>query len=348
MFIAALAVLALGSVVFSAAHLYSRLHALRAAESGMLYFFLIVVLGFSFQGSIAGTAFAQSASPPVVGASAPPTNPGQGTYPKHVQELVDYLECLRKAKCSFSLTGEETAQQLGYSRLFASAYDEMILRIKAYESNTGRASTDDVIAQFEAIVREEQAIEKLLSRNERHAVAIAYLRALQNGDVAFPPPLDLAPVPSILLVQVMASYPDVRLDIYDQVFATIYRKTRELSAIRVKNTGEIRTHELIAEFRRLILASAETPESSTPTVCDKDAAIGALEAVTRSCPRLRLSETAKATLLDQRADGVCRRKAESDVAMQLNLMQNSKITNVCRFLEEQVRARRIVTLSIVR
>lgn len=262
MFIAALAVLALGSVVFSAARLYSRLHALRAAEIGMLYFFLIVVLGFSLPGSIAGVAFAQSASPPAVGASAPPTNPSQGTYPKHVQELVDYLECLRKAKCSFSLTGEETAQQLGYSRLFASAYEEMVFRIKARHREQKQVTPQDMVAEFETIVREEQTIDQLLERRERHSAAISYLRAMQNGDVAFPDPQPNAPVPQVLLSELMSINPEADLDINDTVFESIYIGTLEFAEARIRKSGELSVHELIKEFRRLILQSTATLEKT--------------------------------------------------------------------------------------
>lgn len=151
-----------------------------------------------------------------------PSGLDEAAFSKPVQELMKYVQCLRKGQCSFNLriTGEEAAKQFGYSRLFASAYEEMILQEKARERKQERPHLNDIVARFELIVQEEQTIDQLLARNERHAVATAYLRALQNGDVVFPGPQALAPAPSVLLVQLRSAYPDIKLNIDDPIFAS--------------------------------------------------------------------------------------------------------------------------------
>jgi len=185
----------------------------------------------------------------------------QSEFSKPVRELTEYVQCLKGQvkgrRCIFkpNIPGEAVAKQLGYTRLFASAYDEMNLRVKTRQQAQQGARPSDVIAGFDDIVREEQAIDRLMARKERHAAAIAYLRALQNGDVVFPGPQPLAPVPAVLLVQLMSAYPDVELDINDPIFATVYRQTRDFAAARVNETGEVWAQEIIAEFRRLTLKS---------------------------------------------------------------------------------------------
>jgi hypothetical protein len=188
-----------------------------------------------------------------------PSGLGLDAFSKPVQELMKYVQCLGKNQCSFSagITGEEAARQFGYSRLFASAYEEMILQVKSKEGKEQGIRLGDVIRGFEQIVQQEQAIDQMLMRNERHAAAIAYLRALQNGDVVFPGPQPLAPVPQVLLSQLMTAYPNIKLDANDPVFASTYRQTRDFAALRMKVADEVWAQEIIAEFRYLIIHPGE-------------------------------------------------------------------------------------------
>lgn len=195
---------------------------------------------------------------------APKPGADRAVFSKPVQELMDYVQCLKgqmpKLGCRFSadITGEEAAKQFGYSRLFASVYEEMSWRVKVEEKkkNLGNAGRSGVVAGFEDIVHEEQAIDQLMARNERYGATVAYLRALENGDVVFPGPQPLAPIPAVLLVQLMSAYPDVKFDINDPVFAEVYRRTRDFAAARVRESGEVWAEEIIAEFRRLTVKSA--------------------------------------------------------------------------------------------
>jgi len=187
--------------------------------------------------------------------------PGPGPKLKPVQELMAYVECLKgqvDRSCSFraDLSGEAAARQLGYSRLFASAYEEMAWRAKMGEKGQESFNRSDLISGFDRIVHEEQVIDRLMANQKRYAATVAYLRALQNGDVIFPGPQPLAPVPAVLLIQLASAYPDVNLDINDPLFAMVYRRTRDFAAARMRESGRVWAQEIIAEYRRLTLKSA--------------------------------------------------------------------------------------------
>jgi len=277
-------------------------------------------------------------------------------FSKPVQELTEYVQCLKgqlpNRGCGFraDITGEEAAKQLGYSRLFASAYEEMILRVKAGEKAQAPVGRDDVIAGFDNIVGEEQAIDQLMAHKERYTAAIAYLRALQNGDAAFPAPQVLAPTPPVLLVQLMSAYPDVALDINDPVFAVIYRRTRDFAAARVSDTGEVLAQEIIAEFRRLILQSATSRTTDlVPTSCERASTIGALAAITSSCPRLHLARaimTASDQLAQVKSERECKEQGRTELATKLNAMSAGDMATTCDVIERNIRAGDISTLEI--
>ncbi len=176
-----------------------------------------------------------------------------------VHELVEYLDAVRTRPMMFNANraGEDTAKRLGYSRLFASAYEEALLRAKDPRAqSSGTISRDDFARNFEAVVQEEQVIDTLMRRRERHAAGIAYLRGMQNGDLVFPIPQQTAPVPQALLARLATVYPEAAFDINDAVFAAIYRESRAFAAARAQRAGGISPYEVIGEFRRLIVESA--------------------------------------------------------------------------------------------
>jgi hypothetical protein len=188
-----------------------------------------------------------------------PALPGSSLgYSQPVQQLMRYIVDLRHGKVAFDggISGEQAAEQLGYSRLFASDYQEVSLRAKASERAQRPFGLADVITAFEDIVREEQAIDKLLVGGGRYATAIAYLRALQNGDVSFPAPQPMAPTPPVLLSELTAAYPKLHIDVRDPTFAQVYRGTRVVAAALLQQKGKIYAQEVIAEFRREIARSA--------------------------------------------------------------------------------------------
>lgn len=258
----------------------------------------------------------------------------RSAFSKPVQELMQYVDDLKAGRVAFKLgiSGEDAAKQLGFSRLFASAYEEMIIRAKARETKQ-RTRPNVIIAGFEAIVGEEQKIDQLLAQKERHAAAIAYLRALQNGDVLFPGPQALAPAPPVLLIQLISAYPDIDIDIDDPLFAAVYRETREFAAERLTNAGAVFAHEIIAEIRRLIVNSAtRQATNSPPTMCEKGEAVGKLTTLARACPRLRLSGAAVKLSKEvaQQQSGVdCQNKAATNLKARLDAMSASEIVETC-------------------
>ena len=179
-----------------------------------------------------------------------------------IQELMRYLDGLKKGRFAFNvaMSGEDAAKELKFTRLFASAYEEMLLRVKSQRAAAGAVSIGDVISTFEGIVREEQQVDRLmLATDQAHTASIAYLRALQNGDVAFPGPSDLAPIAAVLLVQLVEAYPNTTFDVTDAKFAEVYRRTREFADQRMADATEVQSAEIISEFRRRIVASATGP-----------------------------------------------------------------------------------------
>ena len=256
-------------------------------------------------------------------------------FSKPVQELMEYVQCLAKNGCDFKpkITGEEAAKQFGYSRLFASTYDEVVIRAKTRQRNQEVPRGGDVIADFESIVLEEQLIDRLLGRKERHAAAIAYLRALQNGDAIFPGPQATAPIPNVLLAQLASVYPDVNLDIDDSVFAVAYREVREFAMDRMISAGEVSAHEIIAELRRLIIKSATSKITNTvPSICEKGEVVGVLVALSRMCPRLRLSQPAiklSEEVAQQKLGIECQTKAATNLQSRLEAMSSSDLTGIC-------------------
>jgi hypothetical protein len=254
-------------------------------------------------------------------------------FSKPVQELMKYVQCLRKGQCAFDpgVTGEEVAKQFGYSRLFASAYEEVVLQAKARQAKKERTRFGGLVSGFELIVQEEQTIDQTLARKERHAAAIAYLRALQNGDVLFPGPQALAPAPPMLLAQLVSAYPDIDLD--DPLFAIVYRQTREYAAERLQSDGEVFAHQIIGDFRRLIVKSATSQPTNAPlTMCEKGEALGKLTVLTKTCPRLRLSQSAAklAEEVSQQPAGVdCQSKAAGNIKARLDALSANEVADVC-------------------
>jgi hypothetical protein len=265
-------------------------------------------------------------------------------YSKGVQELMQYADDLRHERVAFAtkFTGEEAAKQLGYSRLFASAYEEVILRVKTIEQSKKSAQLSDVIVGFDNIVHEEQTIDQLMVRKERHAAAIAYLRALQNGDVVFPGPQALAPTPPVVLAQLLAAYPDIQFDVDDPTFTAIYRQAREFAMRRYTSAGEIFAAEIIGELRRLIIQSAMSEADSTlPTICEKGVSVGELTALIAICPQLQLSRTVieLSQEVAQQPMGVdCRNKAASNLRQKLQGISDTENAEMCRRAALRVQA----------
>ena len=93
-----------------------------------------------------------------------PAAPGPGAFTpparklKPVEELTEYVQCLKETRCQPATTGENAAQELGYSRLFASVYEEVRQRFKTLRRHRTQAGSDDLVADFAAIGLEKRAI----------------------------------------------------------------------------------------------------------------------------------------------------------------------------------------------
>lgn len=280
-----------------------------------------------------------------------PSGYNKNEFSKPVQELMEYVECFRKDRCAFKATvpGEEAAKQFGYSRLFVNAYDEVSLKAKSRTQNYSGLNRNDVLSDFESIVAEEQAIDRLLKQKDWHAASIAYLRALQNGDVTFPAPETLAPVPQILMIQLMSAYPAVKFDINDATFAEIYRKTRQFATVRVKNSGELWAQEIIAEWRKLIVQSTESPARGTVTLCDRANAIGVLVAIQGTCSHLRFSKPISVALDELSSDQTlrtCKEEAAGKAYAALRAKSVNEITTICNQVNGRIRAGEMSALEL--
>jgi hypothetical protein len=282
-------------------------------------------------------------------------NPPQDSKPAQkldpIQELTEYVQCLKQARCRPLLdqTGEEAARNLGYSRLFAGAYDEALQRYRVRQREKEQANFADFTADFEAIAKEEQTIEQLLAARERHAAAIAYLRAMQNGDVAFPAPQTLAPIPPLALLQLMTIYEGTVFDLDDPVFAAIYRETRNWTVSRIKSAADLSAAEVIGVFRGLVIQSAVGPD--TPNACDKGAAIGAATVVAEFCPKLVVGQQATSTSDAVKPDGSgmeCKLKSAADTRSKLSALPAAEINNLCEQLAQQVQSGKIPALNVAR
>ena len=188
-------------------------------------------------------------APPLPGIAADTSK----NYTRPVQELVRYATTLSAQTTAFdpAITGEEAARRLGHTRLFAAAYEELRLAVR----RNGPVSLLPALAK---LIEEEQGIDFLMARRLR-VTAIAYLRALQNGDIGFPVPADHAPTPETIVAQIAHLHPEVALDPNDATFAHIYRQTREFANARVQQAGELSVFEVIGEWRRSIIASVLKP-----------------------------------------------------------------------------------------
>lgn len=276
-------------------------------------------------------------------ATQQPADQGPSQFSKPVQELMQYLADLRSGAVAFSwrkgMTGDEAARQLGYTRLFAGSYEELILNTKERIAKRGSVALADVIADYEGIVREEQAIDQLMSQNRQFRSSIAFLRALQNGDVVFPGPQAFAPVPELLLVQLMAAYPKETFDLHDRGFASAYRSTREFASTRLETIGEVRAYEVIAEFRRSVLRSAEKP--ATPTPCEKGEVVGVLKSITEICTKLNLSQSVLASVDGSQANvGIdqCMNTSSATFKQQVSTLGGDARRNFCDQMVSQTRS----------
>lgn len=295
------------------------------------------VLPFAMKSGVPEKAANAPAAPP---AAKAPATPDIAAFSKSVQELMRYAGDLKAGRITFNaaVTGEDAARQLGFTRLFASGYDEVVLRVKR-RSGQGRPDIADVIAGFDLVVQQEQMIDQLLARNGPQATAISFLRALQNGDVTFPAPQELAPVPATLLAQLKSAYPEFAGNVDDPFFAAVYRQTRLFASDRMAAARELFAQEVIGEWRRLIVTSVTQPDAAEVT-CARLAAIQEITALVKACPGLRLKSaaaTAFGQVSTQAAPPACKDVSAGDFGTALGAMNESEKAQLCARTEARAR-----------
>jgi hypothetical protein len=173
-----------------------------------------------------------------------------------VQELMEYEQCLRNGRCAFLPTrsGEEVATELGYTRLFASAYEEVRLQVRTREYVGDKMRPEDITAHFAAILDEEQKLDQMMQRRDGFSPSIAYLRALQNGDIVFPHPSSGETKPEALLNELKTLAPDLALVLNDPLFVAMFAETRAFSDVLFKEIGEVTVYHIISDFRQQIVS----------------------------------------------------------------------------------------------
>jgi len=169
-------------------------------------------------------------------------------YSEPIRELMDYAVLLRgegsrRGVFVPSLAGQDAAWQLGYSRMFATAYEELRL--------VSPMNVQTLLARLDRIIAEEQGIDYLMKRKLLVA-PIAYLRALQNGDVAFSVSDD-PPNAEAALAQLVAANPSANVGTDDAIFVGLYSHLQGFAAARAKEAGGVTVHEIIGELRRAII-----------------------------------------------------------------------------------------------
>jgi len=196
-----------------------------------------------------------------------PADQDPSQFSKPVQELMQYLADLRTGAVAFiwrkGMTGEEAARQLGYTRLFASSYEELILSTKARIARKGDVSLEDVIADYEMIVHEEQIVDQLMKSSDTHRWAIAYLRALQNGDVTFPDPSITSPSEKSLLAALRELDSTLPVADADPVLAKLYAETRSYLLVLLRTDVQLNVYDVIQDFRRQLAAYPAITNSRT-------------------------------------------------------------------------------------
>ena len=128
------------------------------------------------------------------------------------KELVKYVEGLKKGSYSFNWTisGDDAAKQLGFGRRFAVTHDQAVEEVRARLARKSSVHIDEIIEYFSQILREEQTVDRLVGDKDRHFPAVVYLRALQEGECAFPYVLRDTPTAQAMMNHLARAYPEVK------------------------------------------------------------------------------------------------------------------------------------------
>lgn len=180
--------------------------------------------------------------------AAAPTSPATTPrYSRPVEELMAYEAALKSGRVKFdpALTGDEAARQLGYSTIFATAYGSLL-----QVASTGGPRALET--ELRRIIEEEQTIDWMMARRAL-ITAIAVLRAIQNGEVAFPGPHDAPPARKVI-EELAKARPEAHVDPNDAIFAKIYDDLLRYESSKIEH-GALSVFDIVAELRRAIIKS---------------------------------------------------------------------------------------------
>ena len=186
--------------------------------------------------------------------------------PARTKELVRYVDGLRQGSHVFNWTisGHYAADQLGFGKRFAATYGKVVEEVKLRMNRKRSVHIDEIIEYLGGALSEEQFIDGLIAQGERHFPAIVYLRALQEGDCAFPYVLRDTPSAQAMLNQLAQAYPEVKKNkgFASEPFLGIYDRAVAYGRDRIKQDGSVSIYRLIEEWRRAIVQSAKGTTNS--------------------------------------------------------------------------------------
>ncbi len=185
--------------------------------------------------------------------------------PARTKELVRYVNGLNQGSHTFNWTisGHHAADQLGFGKRFAATYDQVVEEVKLRMNRKGSVHIDEIIEYLGGVLSEEQFIDGLIAEGERHFSALVYLRAMQEGDCAFPYVLRDTPSAQAMLNQLAQAYPEVKKGIAREPFPGIYDRVVAYGRDQIKQDGSVSIYRLIEEWRRAIVQSAKPPKGTT-------------------------------------------------------------------------------------
>lgn len=204
--------------------------------------FVIVAITFLLASLAAYTVVPRSSLP-----KPSSQRPSQPSYSRPVEELMTYEAKLKAGQVQFdpTLTGDEAARQLGYSTIFATAYGS--LRQVASAGGPQALATE-----LRRIIEQEQTIDWMMARRAL-ITPIAVLRAIQNGELAFPGPHD-APPARKLIEELAKVRPEADVDPNDAIFAKIYDDLLRYESSKIEQ-GALSVFDIVGELRRAIIKS---------------------------------------------------------------------------------------------
>jgi S1-C subfamily serine protease len=184
------------------------------------------------------------------------------------KELAKYVEGLKRGSYSFNYTisGDAAAKQLRFGRRFAVTHDQAVEEVRARLARKSTVHIDEIVEYFSQILRQEQTVDRLAGDRDHHFPAVLYLRALQEGECAFPYVLRDTPTAQAMLNHLARAYPDVKKRFASEPFAKIYDATVAYGRNQIKQDGSVSIYRLVEEMRRAIVQSANPNVATTPSI----------------------------------------------------------------------------------